>query len=57
MSKALPKTMTENGIQYRLDEATQTYLPDMTTEEQKEIGKYGLLRRTFLKEKKNWEYQ
>nr|WP_082325730.1 TnpV protein [Ruminococcus flavefaciens] len=49
--------MTENGIQYRLDEATQTYLPDMTMEEQKEIGKYGLLRRTFLKEKKNWEYQ
>ena len=57
MSTALPKTMTENGIQYRLDEATQTYLPDWEMEEQKEIGKYGLLRRTFLKEKKSWEYQ
>ena len=26
--KELAKTMTENGIQYRLDETTQTYLPD-----------------------------
>ncbi|MBP5432254.1 MAG: TnpV protein [Ruminococcus sp.] len=49
--------MTENGIQYRLNEATGTYLPELTLEDQKEIGKYGLLRRTFLKEKKTWEYQ
>ncbi|WP_363251688.1 TnpV protein [Ruminococcus sp.] len=57
MSNKLPKTMTENGIQYRLNEATGTYLPELTLEDQKEIGKYGLLRRTFLKEKKTWEYQ
>ena len=57
MSRALEKTITENGIQYRLDEATQTYLPDLEVTEQKEIGKYGLMRRTFLKEKKNWMYQ
>ena len=46
MTEALPKTMTENGIQYTLDERMQTYLPDLELPEQKEIGKYGLMRRT-----------
>ena len=39
----LPQTMTENGITYRLDETTQTYLPDWKLPEQKPIGKYGLI--------------
>ena len=54
---ALPQTMTENGITYRLDEATQTYLPDWELPEQKPIGKYGLLRLDYLKKHRRATYQ
>ncbi|MGN0678648.1 MAG: TnpV protein [Oscillospiraceae bacterium] len=58
MSKALPKTTAENGIQYILDERTQTYLPDLRIEEETiPLGKYGLLRRSYLKEYRNPIYQ
>ena len=49
--------MTENGITYRLDEATQTYLPDWKLPEQKPIGKYGLLRLDYLKKHRKATYQ
>lgn len=54
---ALPQTMTENGITYRLDEATQTYLPDWELPEQKPIGKYGLFRLDYLKKHRKATYQ
>lgn len=54
---ALPKTITENGIEYVLDEETQVYLPDWEISEQKNIGKYGLLRLTYLKENRKGMYQ
>ena len=54
---ALPQKMTENGITYRLDEATQTYLPDWELPEQKPIGKYGLLRLDYLKKHRKATYQ
>ncbi len=53
----LPQTMTENGINYRLDEATQTYLPDWELPEEKPIGKYGLLRLDYLKKHRKATYQ
>lgn len=49
--------MTENGIRYVLDERTQTYLPDWEIPEQKEIGKYGQLRRTYLMNSRPSMYQ
>ena len=49
--------MTENGITYRLDEATQTYLPDWELPEKKPIGKYGLLRLDYLKKHRKATYQ
>ncbi|MBO6230771.1 MAG: TnpV protein [Ruminococcus sp.] len=49
--------MTENGITYRLDEATQTYLPDWELPEQKPIGKYWLLRLDYLKKHRKATYQ
>ena len=49
--------MTENGIQYTLDERTQTYLPDLELPVQKEIGKYGLMRRTYLMNNRKGTYQ
>ena len=55
--KELAKTMTENGILYRLDETTQTYLPDWEMPEQKPIGKYGLLRLDYLKKHRRATYQ
>ena len=57
MTEALPKTMTENGIRYVLDERTQTYLPDWEIPEQKEIGKYGQMRRTYLMNSRPSMYQ
>lgn len=54
---ALPQTMTENGITYRLDETTQTYLPDWELPEQKPIGKYGLMRLDYLKKHRRATYQ
>ena len=54
---ALPQTMNESGIAYRLDEATQTYLPDLELPEQKPIGKYGLLRLDYLKKHRSATYQ
>ncbi len=54
---ALPQTMIENGIAYRLDEATQTYLPDWELPEQKPIGRYGLLRLDYLKKHRRVTYQ
>ena len=52
-----PQTMTENGITYRLDETTQTYLPDWELPEQKPIGKYGLMRLDYLKKHRRATYQ
>ncbi len=49
--------MTENGITYRLDAATQTYLPDWELAEQKPIGKYGLMRLDYLKKHRRATYQ
>ncbi|MBO6302082.1 MAG: TnpV protein [Ruminiclostridium sp.] len=49
--------MTENGIKYRLDATTQTYLPDWELPEQKLIGKYGLLRLDYLKKHRKATYQ
>ena len=40
----LPKTITENGMEYILDEETQTYLPNLSVPEGEPIGKYGMLR-------------
>ena len=54
---ALPQTVTENGIIYRLDSATQTYLPDWELPEQKPIGKYGLMRLDYLKKHRRATYQ
>ena len=36
---------------------TQTYLPDLELPEQKEIGKYGLMRRTYLMNNRKGTYQ
>ena len=58
MSEALPKTKIENGIRYILDERTQTYLPDLKIEENlAPLGKYGLLRKSYLEEHRNSMYQ
>ena len=57
MTKGLPQTVTENGIIYRLDSATQMYLPDWELPEQKPIGKYGLLRLDYLKKNRRATYQ
>ena len=61
MPEQLPKTKIENGIRYILDERTETYLPDLkleeTEEETKPLGKYGLLRKSYLKEHKSPIYQ
>ncbi len=57
MTKALPQTLIENGITYRLDETTQTYLPDWELLEQKPIGKYGLMRLDYLKKHRRATYQ
>ena len=57
MTKGLPQTVTENGIFYRLDNATQTYLPDWELPEQKPIGKYGLMRLDYLKKHRRATYQ
>lgn len=54
---ALPQKMTENGITYRLDETTQTYLPDWELPKQKPIGKYGLMRLDYLKKHHKATYQ
>lgn len=54
---ALPQKMTENGITYHLDTATQTYLPDWKLPEQKQIGKYGLMRLDYLKKHRKATYQ
>ncbi|MBP1548075.1 MAG: TnpV protein [Oscillospiraceae bacterium] len=51
--------MTENGINYILDEETGTYLPDLklTETEEQPIGKFGQMRLTYLKEHRNPIYQ
>ena len=53
----LPQTIMENGIEYLLDEETQTYLPNLTLEESKPLGKYGKMRKKYLKENRNPLYQ
>ena len=57
MRMTLPETMTENGITYRLDAKTETYLPDWELPEQKPIGKYGLMRLDYLKKHRKAAYQ
>ena len=46
----------ENGIEYVRQ--GDYYIPNLTVPDEKEynIGKYGRLRRTFLKEHHNWLY-
>ena len=53
----LPQTITENGIEYLLDEETGTYLPNLTLEESEPLGKYGRMRKKYLKENRNPLYQ
>ena len=53
----LPKTITENGMEYILDEETQTYLPNLSVPEGEPIGKYGMLRKKYLKENRSPFYQ
>ena len=53
----LPKTITENGMEYILDEGTQTYLPNLSVPEGEPIGKYGMLRKKYLKENHSPLYQ
>ena len=53
----LPKTITENGMEYILDEETQTYLPNLSVPEGEPIGKYGMLRKKYLKENRSPLYQ
>ena len=55
--QTLTKTITENGIEYLLDEETGTYLPNLTLEESEPLGKYGRMRKTYLKEHHNSTYQ
>ena len=59
MNEALPKTITENGISYTLDERTQTYLPDLFLPEEQEqpIGRYGQMRLNYLRENRSPMYQ
>lgn len=53
----LKKTIEENGILYKLDEATQTYIPQLAVPEEKPLGKYGRMRREFLKKYRKGTYQ
>ena len=53
----LPKTITENGMEYILDEGTQTYLPNLSVPEGEPIGKYGMLRKKYLKKNRSPLYQ
>ena len=49
--------MGENGISYTLGE-DGLYYPDLYLPEETEypIGKYGMLRKTYLKEHRKWLY-
>ncbi len=53
----LAKRITENGIDYVLDEATETYLPNLKVAKTEPIGKYGKLRKKYLRENHNSLYQ
>lgn len=55
--QTLPKTKIENGIEYLLDEETQTYLPNLALDESEPLGKYGRMRKQYLKEHLNTTYQ
>ena len=53
----LAKRITENSIDYVLDEATETYLPNLEIAQTEPIGKYGRLRKKYLRENHNSLYQ
>ncbi|MCI1269845.1 MAG: TnpV protein [Ruminococcus sp.] len=53
----MARQITENGIDYVLDEATETYLPDLKVEPTEPIGKYGRLRKKYLKDYHSPLYQ
>lgn len=53
----MARQITENGIDYVLDEATETYLPDLKVGPTEPIGKYGRLRKKYLKDYRNPLYQ
>ena len=53
----LAKRITENSIDYVLDEATETYLPNLEIAQTEPIGKYGKLRKKYLRENHNTLYQ
>ena len=57
MTKELPRTITENGITYRLDTNMDTYMPDWELPEQKPVGKYGMMRLDYLKKRRKATYQ
>lgn len=50
----LPERITENGLDYVL--IGDYYYPEIELPENKPIGKYGMLRETFLKEHRNYLY-
>ncbi len=53
----MARQITENGIDYVLDEVTETYLPNLKVEPTEPIGKYGRLRKKYLKDYRNPLYQ
>ena len=59
LQKYLPETMTENNIEYRLDEATMTYLPMLALDEEEDynLTSWGRRRLSYIKENKPGFYQ
>ena len=59
LQKYLPETMTEDNIEYRLDEATMTYLPIMEIEPQEDynLTSWGRKRLEYIKENRPGYYQ
>ena len=53
----MERQITENGIDYVLDEVTETYLPNLEVAQTEPIGKYGRLRKKYLKENHSSLYQ
>ncbi len=58
MSEMLEKIIV-NNIEYFLDEKTLTYTPNLRPRETElpPLGKFGMLRKKFLYENRNTEYQ
>ena len=43
------RKITENGIDYVLDKTTETYLPQLEIDNSITLGRYGRMRRDYLK--------